>query len=278
MLKMRFAAILTVVLGFALAFALSAQDAMTNAGQTAQTVQEPMTNEGIIKLVKSNMSEDLILSIIRQQPGAYSLGAADLVTLKEAGISERVIAAMLAKSKPATAVPVEAGAKPTTEAATQYQSLTKPGVYYKKGNEYFELISEDITWKTTGALKNIVSAGIVKKDLSGTLMGPSSRNFLQNPVEIVINLPSGLTVNSYVLLPMKMGNGQREFLVGPVNKKSGVAKGAIPYGMEKVGNNLYRIVFQPTLPPGEYGIMEVSPLDTGAGTTTSRMHTFRILL
>jgi hypothetical protein len=264
MLKKRFAAIVAVVLCFSLAFALSAQEAMNN--------------EGIIKLVKSNMSEDLILSIIRQQPGTYSLGATDLVALKEAGISERIIAAMLAKSKPdvAAGVSVDPASKQAPQAATRYPSIAKPGVYYKKGNEYFELITEDITWKTTGALKNIVSAGIVKKDLNGTLSGPSSRNFLTSPVEIVINLPTGLTVNSYVLLPLKAANSQRDFLVGPVNKKSGVAKGSIACGMEKVGDNLYRMVFQPALPPGEYGILEVFPSD--AATTASKMYTFRILL
>ena len=40
-------------------------------------------------------------------------------------------------------------------------------------------------------MKNIVSAGIVKKDLKGAITGPSSRNFLTNPMEIILFPPSG---------------------------------------------------------------------------------------
>ena len=47
--------------------------------------QEPLNNEGIIKLVKAGMSEELIVNVIRQQPGIYLLGATELVALKEAG-------------------------------------------------------------------------------------------------------------------------------------------------------------------------------------------------
>ena len=245
----------------------------------ALPAQEPLTNEGIIKLVQANISEELILNIIRQQPGAYSLAASDLVTLKEAGISERIISAMLAKSKaePApAAAPADLASNPAGLTSNQFQALSKPGIYYRKGSDYLELITEDVTWKTSGAFKNIVSVGIVKKDLNGTLSGPSSRNFLSSPVEIIVNLPPGHTVNSYIVLPMKPKDSQRNFMVGPVNKKSGLAKGAIAYGMEKVGENLYRMVFQPALPPGEYGILEVSPSDSA--TQASRVYSFRILI
>ena len=40
--------------------------------------------------------------------------------------------------------------------------------------DYFELLTESVEWKTGGAMKNIVSAGIVEKDLKGAVTGPSS--------------------------------------------------------------------------------------------------------
>jgi hypothetical protein len=36
-------------------------------------------------------------------------------------------------------------------------------------------------------------------------------------VEIVLNAPSGVTVNAYLLVPMKPNDGKRKFNVGPVN-------------------------------------------------------------
>ena len=70
--------------------------------------QEAINNEGIIKLVKSGMSEDLILNVIRQRPGNYTVGANELVSLKDNGVSEKVIAAMLDKAKPEGAPDVAA--------------------------------------------------------------------------------------------------------------------------------------------------------------------------
>lgn len=239
--------------------------------------QEPMNNEGIIKLVKSGLTEELILNVIRQQPGTYVLGAAELIALKDAGVSEKLIGAMLAKGRAdgggAAASNSSDPAKPAMTGSRT--TITDPGLFYKKGNEYLELLTEDVTWKTSGAMKNIASAGIVKKDLNGTISGPSSRNFLQNPMEILISPPKGLTVNAYILLPMRPNKGLREFQVGPVNQKSGVAKGAIPFGVEKVGNNVFRLVLQTPLAPGEYGILAAVPTN---GVGTSVMYTFRVLL
>jgi len=250
----------------------------------ALLAQEPMNNDGIIRLVKSGMTEDLIISVIQQQPGTYAFGANDLVALKEASVSEKIIAAMLAKGKadaPAGAPaggpgrPGPGGSARPPAAPGQRTSISGPGLYYKKGNEYFELLTEEVDWKTSGAMKNIVSAGIVKKDLNGAISGSSSRNFLSNPMEIILSPPSGITVNSYILLPMKPTKGVREFNVGPVNRKSGVARGAIPFGVEKVGENLFRMVLQTPLAPGEYGILRATPEDSATGS--SPMHTFRIL-
>jgi hypothetical protein len=239
--------------------------------------QEMLDNEGVVKLVKAGMSEELIANIIRQQAGSYSMGAEQLVALKEAGVSERLIQAMLEKGRPeAGAAAGKAGAVATAGQPGGQATIAGPGLFYKKDGEFFELLSEQVEWKTTGALKNIASAGIVKKDLRGSVAGPSSRNFLRNPMEIVLAPPPGRTVNSYVLLPMRSKSGEREFNVGPVNKKSGVAKGAIPFGVEKVGENQFRLVLTTPLGPGEYGILGVIPDDPDG--TSSKMYTFRILI
>ena len=237
----------------------------------AAVCQETMNNDGIIKLVKSGMSEELIVNVIRQQPGIYLLGANELVSLKEAGVSERLITAMLDKGK------VEASPAPsaTKTVAAPKSTIPGPGLFYKKNGEYFELITDDVEWKTSGAMNNIFSAGIIKKDLNGEITGPSSRNFLSNPIEIVFSPPKGLSVNSYILLPMKSGDGARSFKVGPVNKKSGLAKGAIAFGAEKIGENTFRMVLPTALGPGEYGILAAIP---GDATGTSKMFTFRILI
>jgi hypothetical protein len=236
--------------------------------------QEPLNNEGVIKLVKAGMTEELIINVIRQQPGVYTMGAAELVVLKEASVSEKIIAEMLKKAN--SQVAGLAGVATSGAGSLAAKAVTDAGLYYKKGNEYFELLSENVEWKSKGAMKNIASAGIVRKNIAGTVTGPSSRNFLVNPMEIVITPKQGITINSYFLLPLKPGNGVREFTVGPVNKKSGVARGAIAFGVEKVGENSFRMVLQTPLGPGEYGILSAVP--SSGDAEPSKMYTFRIMM
>ena len=240
--------------------------------------QEAMNNEGIVKLVRSGLSEDLILNVIRQRPGNYIVGANELVMLKDGGVSEKLIVAMLDKAKPegATDVTPKGPASPTTTAAKPAPaSIPGPGIFYQKDTNSFELIMEDVDWQTKGAMKNMASVGFIKKDLAGQISGPSSRNFLINPIEILISPTRGMTVNSYILLPLKPTDGERHFIVGPVNTKSGLAKGAIAFGVEKIGENAYRMVLPTQLNPGEYGILASIP--STAASAIQKMYTFRIL-
>src|SRR5437899_2522520 len=64
--------------------------------------QDTLTNESVVKMVKSGLGENLIMSMIQGQPGKYSLNPDGLVKLKEAGISEKILAAMAAKGAGAT--------------------------------------------------------------------------------------------------------------------------------------------------------------------------------
>jgi hypothetical protein len=90
--------------------------------------QEPMNNDGVIRLVKSGMTEDLIISVIQQQPGMYGLGANDLAALKEASVSEKIIAAMLAKGKGEAAAGASTGSARPAAAPSTRTSISGPGL------------------------------------------------------------------------------------------------------------------------------------------------------
>jgi len=249
-------------------------------GATAALAQEALTNEGVLKMVRAGLSEDLVLAAIADQQSSFSLNATDLVGLKEAGVSEKILKAMMAKGRggvPAAVAPppAEGGKAEAMKPDAAPRGIKGDGVYYRKGAEFFEVLTEEINWKTSGALKSFASAGIIKKDLGGKITGPSSRNFLQNPMEIVLAPAAGMSINNFLLLPLKAGKGEREFMVGPVNAKSGVAKGAIAFGVEKVGPNHFRVVLPTPLGPGEYGILPVMPATAGPA---GKMYTFRLLL
>jgi hypothetical protein len=56
-----------------------------------------MTNDFIIKLVEGNIGEAEVLKMIAAQPGRFSLGPEDALKLKQAGVSDSIIAAMRGK-------------------------------------------------------------------------------------------------------------------------------------------------------------------------------------
>jgi hypothetical protein len=65
--------------------------------------QEILTNDSILKMVKSGLGEDLIVTMVQSQPGKYSLTPDEMVKLKEAGVSEKILGAMAKKAVGATA-------------------------------------------------------------------------------------------------------------------------------------------------------------------------------
>ena len=47
-----------------------------------------------MKLAKAGLGDDVIVGMISRQPGNYSHGSAEIIRMKEAGVSNKVIAAI----------------------------------------------------------------------------------------------------------------------------------------------------------------------------------------
>lgn len=63
--------------------------------------QQTLNNDSVIKLVKAGLSDDLIVSTINGSPGAYDTSADGIIALKTAGASDKVVAAVVAKTNAA---------------------------------------------------------------------------------------------------------------------------------------------------------------------------------
>ena len=68
--------------------------------RVVSSAQEVLTNEAIVKMVKSGLGEELVVSMVESQPGKYSIDPDDLLKLKREGVSETVLAAMVRKVSP----------------------------------------------------------------------------------------------------------------------------------------------------------------------------------
>lgn len=57
-----------------------------------------LTNDTVLKLVRAGIGEDSIVAMVNQQPGIYALSTDDLVALKKAGVTPKILAAMLVRN------------------------------------------------------------------------------------------------------------------------------------------------------------------------------------
>jgi hypothetical protein len=241
--------------------------------------QDVLTNDSILKMVKSNLGENLIISMVQGQPGKYSLNPDELVKLKDAGVSEKILAAMVGKGSgggataPAAAAPVVASGDPDIPQGIDI------GVYYKKAGNWEDMLPEVVNWKTGGVIKTIATAGVVKGDVNGHIDGPNSRNSLKSPIEVLIHAPEGVAITEYQLVHLHENKDNREFRTvtgGVMHVSGGSTRDLIPFEGKKSANRMYKVVL-PNLGAGEYGFLPPEAVALSKGASIGKMYTFRLI-
>jgi hypothetical protein len=253
-------------------WALAAVFVIWCAAQTA------LTNDSIIKMVKAGLGEDIIVSTIKSQAGTYSTSADALIALKGAGVSDKIIAAMIEKGSGGAAAPSSAPA--AAAAPADPPPVSEVGVYYNKAGKWADLSPEVVNFKTGGVLKTIGSAGIVKGDINGHLNGSHSPNQLKTPVELMVYTPEGVAVTEYQLLRLHDQKDSREFRTvtgGVLHASGGATRDVMPFENKKVAPRTY-IITLPNLGAGEYGLLPPTSGDgTGSSGRIGKLYTFRII-
>jgi hypothetical protein len=243
--------------------------------------QDVLTNDSVLKLVKAGLAENLVVSMIQSQPGKYSLTPDEVVKLKQQGVSDKVLGAMITKgsngaSSAAAAPPSVTAAAPTDEDLPPNADI---GAYYKKAGKWEEMLPEVVNWKTGGVIKNIASAGVVKGDVNGHLPATHSRNSAASPLEVLIYAPEGVAITEYQLIHLREQNGSREFRTvtgGVLHVSGGATRDVIPFEGKKIANRMYKILL-PNLGAGEYGFLPPGAVTSASSASIGKMYTFRLI-
>src|SRR6201998_3381728 len=110
--------------------------------------QSVLSNDSITKMAKAGLGDDVIVSMIKGQPGSYRVDPDAVIQLKKAGLSEKVIAAMVEKNS-GSAAP---SATPTAAVAKAAPLVDEVGVYYKnKDDKWVEILPEVVTGRLVGS-------------------------------------------------------------------------------------------------------------------------------
>jgi hypothetical protein len=227
-----------------------------------------MSNDSVIKMAKAGLSDELIVQTIGAQPGQYTTDADSLVALKQAGVSERVIAAMINKGRIRLT---------GTDTPVVLSDVNEIGVYYKDRNGKWQPIEPEIVHlKSGGFLKSTATHNIIKEDKNGHVNGRESKLLLPRPIEFLVYTPDGVDITEYDLLRFRLNSDSREFRVltgGVFHSTGGADRDEVPFKPVKTAPHTYQFTLGQDTPGAEYGIL---PPGTGNVTNGGKIYTFAI--
>ena len=172
-----------------------------------------MTVTDVIKLSKAGLSDDTIIQQIRKQGQHFNLTTDQLIQLKSAHVSERVIQTMIDPGPPA-AQKAGASAPASTKTDARRSGLpTEVGVYAKQDGNWVEVRPEVVYWDSAGKMKSVAAAALGKGEVRGHVNGLTSQNEMTNPAEFLIVVPPGIAITQYQLIRLRQQNDDRELHV-----------------------------------------------------------------
>jgi len=245
--------------------------------------EQVLNNDSVVKMVKAGLTDDVIVATINASSGTYDTSPDGLIALKQAGVSNKVIAAIVGRG---TASAPDSAAPSTPDASAPALPLP-PGVenvgaYYKdSGGNFQPLPSEVVIFQSGGVVKHVASAGLMKEDLNGLVGGMRSRLVVSAPVTFILHVPQGRTASDYELVRLHIVANNRQFQSvagGLIHESSSSLRDEIDFSSKQIGPSAYQIVLGSEIGDGEFGFL--APQDTASPKTpasSGQIFTFAIV-
>jgi hypothetical protein len=247
-----------------------------------------MTVDDVIRLSKAGLSDEVIIQQIKKKGQRFDLSTDQLVQLKSASVSERVIQVMIDPTNDPAPSPIENTGAPAAQQAGQpsrQDSLsstlpTEVGVYAKQKGKWTEVLPEVVNWKTGGVMKSVATAGVVKGDVNGHVNGANSRNRFAAPIEFLIVTPEGVAITEYQLLHLHGHGGDREFRTvtgGVFHVSGGATRDLLAFDGQKIGSRTYTVTLSSGLGVGEYGFLPPGAYASWNAASQGKLYSFRLI-
>lgn len=232
-------------------------------GKTAE-----MTDDAVVRMHTAGLSDGLIVQTIQAQPGVYKTDPDSLIALKQAGLSDAVLAAMEAKSRLRIT---------HTDEPVVVSPVNEAGLYYKDGRGQWTMMdSEPVHIVGGGFIKSTLTYGIIKPDRNGSVKGRESALLLPRPIEFLIYTPDGVSASEYDLLRFRVNSKNREFRTltgGVIHANGGAQRDEVAFKPVKIAPHTWTFTLDRDTSGGEYGIL---PPGTGNVTNGGKIYTFAI--
>lgn len=203
--------------------------------------EEILRNDDVLKMVSAGLSEEVIVAKIREAPQVdFQLTTDELIALRKAGVTDRVVNAMLDRSKPALRTPVH----PVTTATTGVSLKVAEGIFP------LQMVTGNVSPGWYSAFMNYPG-------LQATIRTRDKR-----PV-LLVNCPSAPAVGDYFFakLDRDKRRGDRSLKIGQAIRRAGAPGGSLapdsswvlPFDVQEEGPGVWRVTLKSDLAPGEYG-------------------------
>jgi hypothetical protein len=221
-----------------------------------------------------------VIAAVNSKPGTYDTTTDGMIALKTAGVSDKVVSAIVYKSSGATPPPAAAAA-PAAAGSTLPAGIDEVGVYYQgKDGSWTALLPEVVNFKTGGFLKTLATDGIVKGDINGHIPGPHAKTTLTLPVTFAVYVSEGTAITEYQLLRLRpSGGNSREFRSvtgGVIHSSGGAARDLVEFESKKIAPRVYQITLPQTAGKGEYGLLPPGSVSSSNMASGGKMYTISV--
>jgi hypothetical protein len=253
-----------------------------------------LTNEDVMRMARLKFDDTTIIRTIQVSDANFDLSVAALVKLKDQGVSQTVIQAMLAAGS--AKKDVRTGAVASTAArATPEKPVELPdevAVFLRQKDKLVSIEPEIVNWKTGGVIKEYATLGWDKGHINGTVNRPHSRLDLTwaggrtsafmgiaAPLEFYIRCPEGDSASEYQLLHFWEKGNRREFRTvtgGVFHESGGAQNNVVDFTFDKVASRTYKVDLA-NLSVGEYGFLAPGTTASMNAASQGKVYTFRIV-
>jgi len=246
-------------------------------GTSSAVAQEVLTNDSVISMVKGGLGEAVVLARIRSSPANFDTSTNSLLALKKAGVSDKVIEAMVsaprsgaAAAAPTLAAPSAAASAPSPSVSAAARNsaggaaatLPRDSIFHLNGANYVEMQPQVVEIEVSNAVfssKSDVVLGGRRAEYRITDKQPQFYSYFAPTEALLVKLKPGDKKNDRNL---KMGSGGYHPYGG--SSRMGIrSEDRIAVKSEREANGFYRISPSSPLPAGEYGFIVLSGATAG---------------
>ena len=259
---------LAVVLGF-------------GAINTATAQDDVMTNDEVISLTKAGLAGSVIIGKIRISKSTFDMSTDALIRLKQAGVGDDVVGAMLEAKSGRAAGAGTSGAAPISAAGDPNDPMSKKnyGIYLYEDRDGVRKMTQlkpnvSAQNRTGGLFTSSLTYGIGKVKIKTNLPGRNADLQLRETAPTFyfyldvtsggLNTSSGVPSDpkEFTLVRFNQRSDNREVTIGKSNAfgaKGGLSdEYVVQVKAEDLGNGIFKITPAGALQKGEYGFMLVN--------------------